>query len=103
MFARLSIFDDVDLSLEEQAREWMTTEGLRLSRALPGYQGLMTLIDRDSRRVVGIGLYDNEENARQADELLNQAPPESLPEELRRALPARSFVGLFDVVEREGI
>jgi hypothetical protein len=29
--------------------------------------------------------------------------PESLPEELRRALPTRSHAGVFEVIERDGL
>ena len=46
MFARVTIFDDVDLTLEREALAWSTTAGLRISHALPGYKGLLTLIDR---------------------------------------------------------
>ncbi len=54
-FARVTIFDEVDLSLEKEALEWISTEELRILRALPGYQGLLTLLDHDNRRLVGIG------------------------------------------------
>lgn len=102
MFARLSIFEDLDLSGFHTTSEWMAAEGLRLSRELPGYQGQMTLVDRDGRRLVGIGLYDNEENMRKANEIMNGPPPESMPEELKKELPKRSFVGLFEVIGRDG-
>lgn len=103
MHARLSIFENLDLEHEDAWRRWMGTEGLRLSRGLPGYEGLLTFVDRENRRLVGIGFYDSEENLRKADEILNGPLPDSMPEELRRSLPARSFVGLFEVIERDGI
>ena len=102
MFARVTIFDNLDLSLEREALEWASTEGVRISRALPGYQGLLTLVDRDERRLVGIGFYDSAESARQAEELLGQVLPESVPEDLRRALPMKSYAGVFEVIERDG-
>ena len=103
MFARVTIFDDVDLDLEQEALAWASTQGFRISRALPGYQGLLTLVDRDARRLVGIGFYDSADDARQADSLLRQVPPESIPEDLRRALPEQSRVGVFEVIERDGV
>ena len=63
----------------------------------------MTLIDRENSRMVGLGLYDSEENARKADEIMDQGPPESMPEELRRSVPKRTFVGLFEVAQRDGV
>ena len=102
-FARVTIFDEVDLNLEREALAWTSTEGRRISRALPGYQGLLTLLDRDSRRLVGIGFYGSVGSARQAARLLGQILPESLPEGLRRALPTRSYAGVLEVIERDGI
>jgi hypothetical protein len=103
MFARLTIFEDLDLSLERQFLDWASTEGLRFSRELPGYQGLLTLIDREHRRLVGLGLYDSAENLEASHEIMDGAPPDSMPEAFKRALPRRSFVGLFEVVERDGV
>jgi hypothetical protein len=103
VFARVTIYDDVDITLEEVALEWASTEGLRISRALPGYRGVLTLVERDDRRLVEIGFYDSVDNARRADGLLGQVVPESLPDDLRRALPTQSYVGVFEVVERVGV
>jgi hypothetical protein len=103
VYARVTIFDDVDLSLEREALAWAQTEGLRISKALPGYQGLLTLVDRADRRLVGIGFYATAEDARQVDSLFPETLAESLPEELRRALPTQSSVGVFEVVERDGL
>jgi hypothetical protein len=103
VFVRLTIYDDVDLGLEMEALEWASTQGRGMSSALPGYQGLLTLVDRDDRRILGISFYESEEDARRADGLLRGVLPESLPEELRRALPTRSYVGVLEVVERDGL
>ena len=50
MFARLSIYENVDLDLADQVKQWM--EGLETDpfRELPGYRGSMTLVDRDNAR-----------------------------------------------------
>lgn len=103
MYARVTIFEDVDLSLEREALAWSQTEGLRISRALPGYQGLLTLVDRADRRLLGIGFYESADNARQVDRLFPEMLAESIPEELRQALPTQSSVGIFEVVERDGL
>jgi hypothetical protein len=101
MFARLTMFEDIDLSAEPAAREWERTEGVRLSRQLPGYLGSVTLIDREHRRVALLGLYDSLDNLRRSDEILDGPPPDSMPEPVKRA--RRAFVGLFEVIERDGV
>jgi hypothetical protein len=103
MHARLSIYENLELEHEDAWRSWTSTEGLKLSRALPGYQGLLTFIDRENRRLVGVGFYDSEENLRKSDEIMDAQVPDSLPEELMQVLPERSFVGLFEVIERDGV
>lgn len=62
MYARVTMFEDLDLAMSEKFMAWAKEDGLRLSRQLPGYQGLLTLVDRENRRLVGIGLYDTREN-----------------------------------------
>ena len=101
MYARLTMFDDIDLAVEPVARAWVRTEWTRLSRQLPGYLGSVTLLDRENRRVVGLGLYDSLENLRQSNEILDGPPPASMPEEMRRS--PRTYVGLFEVIERDGV
>jgi hypothetical protein len=53
--------------------------------------------------LVGIGFYGSAESARQAAKLLGQVLPESLPEDLRRALPKKSYTGVLEVIERDGV
>jgi hypothetical protein len=103
MFARVTTFEDVDLSLEREALAWTSTEGRRISRAIPGYRGLLTLLDRDDRRLLGIGFYGSSDDAWQADRLLRALRPESMPEELRRAIPTRALLGVFEIVAQDGI
>lgn len=75
MFARVSIFEDVDVELQPETYEWIRTEGRRLQRELPGYEGVLTLTDADGRPVVRVNLHDTEEHARQADAILSGEPP----------------------------
>ena len=92
LFARMTIFDNIDLSLERR-RSSASTEGLRNLEGAPGCQGLLTLVDRDDRRLDGIGFYDSAESARRAEELLGHVLPESDLEDLGRALPRRATPG----------
>ena len=57
MFARLSIYENVDLDLADKVKQFMETLETDPFGELPGYSGSMTLVDRDNARLVGIGFY----------------------------------------------
>ena len=105
MFARLSIYENVDLNLTDQVKEWM--EGLESDpfSDLPGYRGSMTLVDRDNARLVGIGFYASAGQAQEADTLLttmDEHPRAQIPEPIRSALDIRpESVGLYEIVHRD--
>ena len=105
MFARLSIYENVDLNLTDQVKEWM--EGLESDpfSDLPGYRGSMTLVDRDNARLVGIGFYASAGQAQEADTLLTRMddhPRAQIPEPIRSALHIRpESVGLYEIVHRD--
>ena len=105
MFARLSIYENVDLNLTDQVKEWL--EGLESDpfSDLPGYRGSMTLVDRDNARLVGIGLYASAAQAQEAETLLTTLYEQSrskVPEPIRPALEMRpESVGLYEIVHRD--
>ena len=105
MFARLSIYENVDLVLADQVTQWF--EGMENDpfRDLPGYHGSMTLVDRDNARVVGIGFYASAGQAREADTLLTtlfEQARADVPEAIRPALDMRpESVGLYEIVHRD--
>jgi len=105
MFARLSIYENVDLNLTEEVKQWM--EGLETDpfRDLPGYRGSMTLVDRDNARLVGIGFYASAGQAQEADTLLTtmyEHARDQIPEPIRPALDMRpESVGIYEIVHRD--
>jgi hypothetical protein len=105
MFARLSIYENVDLDLADQVKQWVETTETDPFRELPGYRGSMTLVDRDNARLVGIGFYASADQAQEADTLLttmfNDARAQ-VPEPIRPALDMRpESVGLYEIVHRD--
>jgi hypothetical protein len=72
MFARVSVYENVDLDMAERIKEWVEAARADPFGALPGYRGSMTLVDRDNARLVGIGLYATAGEAREADALLTR-------------------------------
>ncbi len=105
MFARLTVYENVDLGLADQVKQWM--EGLDADPfgGLPGYRGSMTLVDRDNARLVGIGFYATAGDAQEADAMVGalyeQARAE-VPETLRPALDKQpDSVGLYEIVDRD--
>jgi hypothetical protein len=105
MFARLSIYENVDLDLADQVGQWF--EGLENGpfRDLPGYHGSMTLVDRDNARLVGIGFYASAGHAQEAGTLtteLYEQARDQVPEAIRPALEGRpDSVGVYEVVQRD--
>jgi hypothetical protein len=105
MFARLTIYENVDLALADQVQQWMQGLDADPFGELPGYRGSMTLVDRDNARLVGIGFYASAGDAQEADALVGalyqQARPQ-VPEAIRPALDMQpDSVGLYEVVQRD--
>jgi hypothetical protein len=105
MFARLSIYENVDLDLADQVKQWIEASGSDPFSELPGYRGSMTLVDRDNARIVGIGFYASAGQAREADMLLTTMFEDvraRIPEPIRPALDMRpESVGLYEIVHRD--
>ena len=105
MFARLSIYENVDLNLADRVKHWMESSGADPFGDLPGYRGSMTLVDRDNARLVGIGFYATAGQAAEAEAMLSTMPDrvrDEIPEEIRPALEMRAeTVGLYEIVHRD--
>ena len=105
MFARLSIYENVDLDLADQVTQFMETLKTDPFAELPGYRGSMTLVDRDNARLVGIGFYASSGQAHEADALLTTMPDtlaDQVPDTIRPALEMRpDSVGLYEIVQRD--
>ena len=105
MFARLSIYENVDLNLADRVKHWMESSGVDPFGDLPGYRGSMTLVDRDNARLVGIGFYATAGKAMEAEAMLSTMPDRvraEVPEEIRPALDMRAESnGLYEIVHRD--
>jgi hypothetical protein len=104
MFVRVATFDGVDVDEMAPVVEWFDEHGAELSARLAGYEGSLSLLDRDNRRGIDIFFFDTEDNARRADELMDQGPPSEMPEDVqqlaRRA--KRSFRAVMEVFDADG-
>jgi hypothetical protein len=105
MFARLTIYENVDVDLTERVRQWFETLDSDPFADLPGYRGSMTLVDRDNARLVGIGFYASAGAAQEADALVDGLFEESrdqIPESVRPALEMRpDSVGIYEIAHRD--
>ena len=106
MFARPSIYEDVDLELADQFKQWVEATELDPFRELPGYRGSMTLVDRENARLVGIGFYASSGQAQEAETLLTTLGEDNrarIPEPIQPVLDMRpESVGLYEIVHRDG-
>jgi hypothetical protein len=106
LFARLTIYENVDLAQADQVKQFMETLDADPFGELPGYRGSMTLVDRDNARLVGIGFYASAGHAQEADALLTtswyEAIADKVPDVIRPALEMRpDSVGLYEIVQRD--
>src|SRR5215210_3655029 len=105
MFARLSIYDNVDVDLAEKVKQFMETLKTDPFGELPGYRGSMTLVDRDNARLVGIGFYASAGQAKEAAELLTTMPDtlaDRVPAPVRPGVGKRpGSGGLCEIVPRD--
>jgi hypothetical protein len=105
MFARLTIYENVDLDLADQVKQWMEASDTDPFGGLPGYRGSMTLVDRDNARIVGIGFYSHAGEAREVDALLGTMRDDladQVPDTIRPVLDMRpESVGVYEIVHRD--
>jgi hypothetical protein len=105
MFARLSIYENVDLELADQFKQWVEATETDPFRELPGYGGSMTLVDRENARLVGIGFYASAGQAQEAETLLTTMFEDAraqVPDAIRPALDMQpESVGLYEIVHRD--
>jgi hypothetical protein len=105
MFARLTVYENVDVDLTDRLGQWFETLDTNPFGDLPGYRGSMTLVDRDNARMVGIGFYASAGDAQEADALVDglfEEAREQIPESIRPALEMRpESVGLYQIVSRD--
>ena len=103
MFARVASYE-IDIETWGPVAEWFDEHGEALNQQLPGYEGSMTLVDREQGQMIGIGLYDTEDNARAVDATMDQGAPEGMPEDLREILMrgTRTSRGVYEVEQSAG-
>jgi hypothetical protein len=102
MHARLTVYENVDLELNDRIAEFMKELDSDPFADLPGYRGSMTLLDRAGARLIGIGLYDDEGSARAVDAVMENPPKEmiaALPDDLKSVADMRpDTVAFYEVI-----
>jgi hypothetical protein len=104
VFARVAMYEQIDVEGWEPVAKWFEEHGDELNQQLAGYQGSMTLLDRENARMYGIGIYDTADNARKVDAIMDQGPPSDMPQELQAILTrgTRTHRGIYEVVQGDG-
>jgi hypothetical protein len=105
MFARLSLYENVDLELVHKFTRWVEAAETDPFRELPGYSGSMTLVDRENARLVGIGFYASAGQAQEAEALLTTIFEDvraEVPDAFRSAFDMQpESVGVYEIVHRD--
>lgn len=104
MFARIALYEQVDVDNWGPVAAWFQEHADELNQQLAGYQGAMTLLDRENACVVGIGLYDTHANAAALDAIMDQGPPPGMPEDLQEILQRgqRTHNAIYEVIDADG-
>lgn len=99
MFARVAMFEQIDVENSETVMRWFDEHRDALTKSFSGFQGGMTLMDRNGARIVEITLYDDDSDAREADAIMNEGPPSEMPQEIRAILMRgiRPHAGVYEV------
>lgn len=98
MVARVATFEDVDLDLAPEVATWIRENALPQTRQLRGFRGGLTLLDRSRRRVLGITLFESEEDVGDAQPTFEEIPS-AMPDNLRAAVAGkRASVDVYDVL-----
>ena len=95
MHARVATFEGVDVDRAEGLPQDATDRLREILERMEGWQGMLRLIDRDTRTQMLVHLFDSEENA-----LAAEATFEDMPNEVpavREIAARRSSVGHYDV------
>jgi hypothetical protein len=96
MYARVATFENRDMSLADELTG-QVRERVRSGQDVPDARGFLMLIDRDSRKAVGISFFDSEEAIRQAEPAFERMGDE-IPEEMRGR---RVSVDTYEVAVQE--
>jgi hypothetical protein len=70
----------------------------------PATKAALALLNRDSRRVIEINLFDTGAHARQADVVLDRGFPPEMPSDIKAILErsTRSSRGVFEILASDG-
>jgi hypothetical protein len=104
VFARVAMYEQIDVDNWGPVARWFEEHAEEFNQRLAGFQGSMTLLDRDNARMFGIGLYDTAEHARDVDAIMDQGPPSDMPQDLQEILMrgTRPHRGVYEVVQGDG-
>jgi hypothetical protein len=78
VFARVATFEGIDIEAAEQTFEEAGKRLRPLTRTLAGWLGAMDLADRKTGKVLGISLFDTEENMQSAEPVFDEEIPRLL-------------------------
>lgn len=96
MIAHVVEFKGPSDKLEKEGMDGFEERVVPVLRAQPGFEGALTLLNREEGRILGITLWDTEENGRLAGIRLNQERHTGEAE----MGAASAVVGMFEVMSR---
>jgi hypothetical protein len=101
MFARIATFESTDPAADEKLMGQAMEIAEPMVRKLPGIQGYMELVDRNSGKALSISLFDTEENALAAEPIFDEEMPKALGELMQQFSGRRTSVERYAVLVDE--
>ncbi len=103
MIARIATFESTDPAADEQLMGPAMEIVEPIIQGMPGIQGHMELVDRNSGKSLSISLFDSEENAIAAEPIFDEEMPKALGDLMQQFSGRRISVERYDVLVDERV
>jgi hypothetical protein len=98
VFARVATFEGLDVARAEQTMKENEARAVEILEGLDGWTGGMTLVDRQSGKVLAVNLFESEEALQAAEPTFEEMPRRAGPDVQQNIASRRTSVERFEVV-----
>ncbi len=101
MFARVATFEGLDVARAEQTMKENEASAVEILEGLDGWTGGMTLVDRQSGKVLAVNFFESEEALQGAEPTFEEMPRRAGPDVHENIASRRTSVERFEVERRK--
>ncbi len=96
MYARVARFENVDVTQDRQVFDEVRERAMQYLESIPGWQGGMQLVDRESGTILNVHLFDSKENLEASEPKFDEMP-QHLGDVVQRVAGRRTSVERFEI------